>query len=82
MKTKLFLSIGVGALLATAPAIADHAFAAEHDAPKPVNIAGTLTKLEWSNPHAWLDVDVKDNQGKGGELGYRVRRPQRSPVSR
>lgn len=64
MKTKLFLSIGVGALLAAAPAIAHHAFAAEYDALKPINIAGTLTKLEWSNPHAWLHVDVKDDHGK------------------
>jgi hypothetical protein len=64
MKTKLFLSIGLGALFAAAPVIAHHAFAAEYDALKPVSIAGTLTKLEWSNPHAWLHVDVKDDQGK------------------
>jgi hypothetical protein len=61
MKTRLLL---LSAFLATAPAFAHHAFAAEYDALKPVSLKGTLTKLEWSNPHAWLHVDVKDDQGK------------------
>jgi hypothetical protein len=65
MRTKLlFVTVSLGAFLATAPAFAHHAFAAEYDALKPINLKGTLTKLEWSNPHAWLHVDVKDDQGK------------------
>jgi hypothetical protein len=65
MRAKLlFLSVSLGAFLASAPAFAHHAFAAEYDALKPVSLKGTLTKLEWSNPHAWLHVDVKDDQGK------------------
>jgi Family of unknown function (DUF6152) len=42
---------------------AHHAFAAEFDAKKPVNFKGTVTKMEWVNPHAWLHVDVKQPDG-------------------
>lgn len=57
-------TMGAGIFLATAPAFAHHAFSAEYDALKPVTLKGTLTKLEWTNPHAWLHVDVKDDQGR------------------
>ena len=43
---------------------AHHAFAAEFDAKKPVNFKGTITKMEWVNPHTWLHVDVKQPDGK------------------
>lgn len=45
-------------------ASAHHAFAAEFDAKKPVNFKGTITKMEWVNPHTWLHVDVKGPDGK------------------
>jgi hypothetical protein len=45
------------------PAIARHAFAAEFDAKKLVNFKGTVTKMEWTNPHTWLHVDVKKADG-------------------
>jgi hypothetical protein len=52
-------------LMATAvPASAHHSFAAEYDATRPVTITGTVTKLEWMNPHARFYVDVKETDGR------------------
>jgi hypothetical protein len=49
--------------LAVRPVLAHHAFAAEFDAKKPVKLRGTVTKMEWINPHAWIHVDVKKPDG-------------------
>jgi hypothetical protein len=62
---KLSLAIiGLGLLWAAAPAMAHHSFAAEFDASKEVTLKGTLTKLEWVNPHGWLHMAVKGPDGK------------------
>jgi uncharacterized protein DUF6152 len=65
MKAKLLAGAAVlGLLFPVMPASSHHAFAAEFDAKKSVKVSGTVTKLEWSNPHAWLYLDVKDESGK------------------
>ena len=52
------------ALMAAATASAHHSFAAEYDSNQPVTLKGTLTKAEWTNPHGWIYVDVKGDDGK------------------
>src|SRR5256885_14746005 len=54
----------VAALAAGAPVAAHHSFAAEFDGSKPVTLRGTVTKMEWTNPHAWLHIDVMGSDGK------------------
>ena len=60
---KTIAAMVVLTILAGAPAWAHHAFAAEFDAKKPVKLRGTVTKMEWINPHAWIHVDVKKADG-------------------
>ena len=54
---------GFGLLLTTVPVLAHHAFNSEFDAKKHVEFRGTVTKMEWINPHAWIHVDVKKPDG-------------------
>ena len=64
---RLFVAAGLVGLLVLAagvPAVAHHAFSAEFDGSKPVTFQGTVTKMEWINPHAWLYLDVKGANGK------------------
>ena len=65
MRTKMAVAItGIALLLNAAPAWAHHAFAAEFDAKRPINVHGMVTTMEWINPHAWIHVDVKGPDGK------------------
>jgi hypothetical protein len=62
-------------LLAPAALLAHHAYTAEFDTTKPVKLTGVLTKLEWSNPHIWIYLDVKDDQGKVTNWGFSASPP-------
>src|SRR5579871_436139 len=68
-----WLMAGFGVLLAVAPAIAHHSFAAEYDSKKPVTLKGIVTKVDWMNPHVYFYIDVKDDSGNitnwGLEMG-------------
>ena len=64
MRKLVVVLTAVVSLLATAPAWAHHAFAAEFDADKPIKFKGTVKKMEWINPHAWIHIDVAGEDGK------------------
>jgi len=51
-------------VIAAKPVLAHHAFSAEFDQAKPVKVQGEISRLEWTNPHAWLFIDSKGTDGK------------------
>ncbi len=65
MRTTRFVAVSSACLLvlSTTPLVAHHAFASEFDAKKPIRFTGTVTKMEWINPHAWIHVAVKKPDG-------------------
>ena len=78
MKWKLFAILMLAFGL---PVLAHHSESAEYDTTKPVKVTGTISKVEWTNPHIWFYVDVKDESGKvttwgfsGGPPGMLMRR--------
>lgn len=77
MPTRLSIqTIAVLALLVVAPrALPHHSFSAEFDVNKPVKKMGTVTNLEWRNPHAWFYIDVKDDAGNVASWGFELASP-------
>lgn len=64
MRTRILLVAIAALLLVPVSVWAHHAFAAEFDATKPINLKGKVVKMDWINPHAWIHIDVKETDGK------------------
>ncbi len=74
MKTKLIMGVFAAAMLAGGYAAAHHSFAAEFDAEKTISLTGIVTKVEWTNPHVWFYINVRDAEtgevaNWGAEMG-------------
>jgi hypothetical protein len=73
MRAKRALLLSLVILITATSAVAHHSFAREYDSRNPVSLKGTVTMLDFTNPHSWLYIDVKDNKGMtiswGIELG-------------
>jgi hypothetical protein len=65
MKFSFLLAMSLSCLSANVSLVAHHSFAAEFDASKAVRITGTLTRVEWTNPHSYFHIDAK---GESGEI--------------
>ena len=63
LRVLLAFCMAVGLMIAAAPTMAHHAFSAEFDANLPVTFTGTVTKMEWINPHSWIHIDVTNDDG-------------------
>jgi hypothetical protein len=74
-KTSLLATVGFGGLLLAMPAFGHHAFSAEFDANKPITLTGTVTSVEWQNPHTWFYIDVKDEAGNVANWGLELASP-------
>lgn len=72
---KCMFALGVvfALVVAAIPVVAHHSFAAEFDSTKPIQLRGIVTKVEWTNPHVWFYINVKDEAGRvtnwGAEMG-------------
>ena len=75
MRTRLAIVMGVAAIAASGQALAHHSFAAEFDAQKPLKLTGAVTKVEWSNPHIWFFMDVKNEDGTVTNWGFEMGSP-------
>ena len=74
MRSRL-LFLGFGLLVAAAPVVAHHSFAAEFDAKQPITIKGKVTRVAWTNPHVWIYLNVQDESGKLTNWGFEMGAP-------
>jgi len=76
-RSPLIPVLAAALLGATVPAAAHHSFAAIFDAAKPVKITGTVTRMEWMNPHTWIYIDAKAADGKAEQWAFELGSPNR-----
>ena len=72
MRTRLAIVVCIVSIAASGPAWAHHSFAAEFDANQPIKLTGTVTKIEWTNPHIWFFMDVKSPDGSVTNWGFEM----------
>jgi Family of unknown function (DUF6152) len=75
MRSSWILAAGVLLTVAGAPAAAHHSFAAVFDRDRPIELTGTVTEVEWLNPHVWIYLDVKNRQGEVENWGFELGSP-------
>jgi hypothetical protein len=68
---------GLTVLLLGAPAVAHHSFSAIFDSAKPVTLTGTVTRIEWMNPHTWIYLDVPGDDGRVEAWAFEMGSPNR-----
>ena len=68
-------SVVLGVVLAAAPAMAHHSFAAEYDGKKPVTLKGVVTKVDWMNPHVYFFIDVTEENGNVSNWAFEMGPP-------
>lgn len=75
MKKSLVGLVVVLCLVAAAPLVAHHSFSAEFDSTKPKQLKGWVTKIDWTNPHVWIYMNVKDEKGAMANWGFEMGPP-------
>ena len=76
-RSRWVLGLAAALLGATLPAAAHHSFAAIFDSAKPVKVTGTVTRIEWMNPHTWIYLDVKNDKGAAEAWAFELGSPNR-----
>jgi hypothetical protein len=76
-RNRWILGLAAALLGGSLPAAAHHSFAAIFDAAKPVKVTGTVTRVEWMNPHTWIYIDAKKDDGSVEQWAFELGSPNR-----